>query len=189
LIEVIIITLIIAKLKGYNLKWLFQHWSIYPPLIMTLFNLFIEILLIIHINIPLENWFLSHQKLILAITYTSYTFLIFQYELYKNKNIKNKILTIILSPLATSFFYLWFGVKLNNIVITANNGLFPVFPFWYRDIIINDGIHILGNEVTKLKFLSDWIDIGWNIYSPGDVIMSLYMAIVLYFSIKRNNKK
>lgn len=90
------------------------------------------------------------------------------------------------------------GTLLNKLAINANGGIMPVHPtlskftgyFTTEAVgVASDGVHALMNEGTKLKFLCDYIDIGYSILSPGDVIIHAYAALLMYFVVKRNNGK
>ena len=50
MIETVIISLIICKIKKYDIKGLFRNWTIYPIVFMELVYLFIQI------NIFMENY-------------------------------------------------------------------------------------------------------------------------------------
>jgi len=91
-------------------------------------------------------------------------------------------------------FCLWLGSYLNKVAIVANGGYMPVFPsltYWtgyVKPEFIQDGIHILGNAYTYLIPLTDWIDLGYTILSPGDILVRLFALLIIYNSIKISNK-
>jgi hypothetical protein len=53
---------------------------------------------------------------------------------------------------------------------------------------VND-IHALGSSATKLKFLTDVIDIGYSIMSIGDVFIRVFAFIIIFSAIKKSNEK
>lgn len=55
-------------------------------------------------------------------------------------------------------------------------------------IMTVDNIHIIGNEGTRFKILTDFIDIGYSILSIGDILIHSFTFIVIYFTIKELNK-
>ena len=52
-----------------------------------------------------------------------------------------------------------------------------------------DGIHVLGNAETKMKFLTDFIDLGYTILSIGDLCIRVFVFIVIYNAIKKINSR
>ena len=151
MIEVIILTIVLAKLKGYSFKPLFQHWSVYPALITTLFNLFIVIGIISNNYIPYKTWLFSHQNIVLGITYLSYMPLVFKYRLYDSKKIKKEPFKTVFSPFMGAILCL-----------------------------------VIGGILNKITFI-DWINVRWNAYSTGDLIIFLYLVIISYYSIVKSN--
>ncbi|MBU5454137.1 DUF5317 family protein [Caproiciproducens sp. MSJ-32] len=178
MLEAIIISLIFSKIKGYKIKGIFKSWTIYPVLALEAIYLFAQV------NIFMGNYFMIKYVNILKTIYLcSYLPLIFYYEKYVQAIIGS--------------IFIFLGGFLNDIAIRANNGFMPVFPTLSRItgyIDINafgqiDNIHILGNESTKLKFLTDIFDIGYSVLSLGDIFMRLYVFIIIYSVIKEINKK
>lgn len=87
------------------------------------------------------------------------------------------------------------GTILNKIAISANNGKMPVFPtlsyltgYIKQDVFIKvKDIHVIGNASSNLKFLTDFIDLGYSILSIGDVFIRIFTFIIIYNSIKSIN--
>lgn len=48
-------------------------------------------------------------------------------------------------------------------------------------------IHILGDSNVKLKYLSDFIDIGYSILSIGDIFIRVFVVIIIYVTVKKTN--
>ena len=87
------------------------------------------------------------------------------------------------------------GALLNQLVIAANHGLFPV-------LIANCNIHPDEFDIhtcmiagSHLNFLADWINLHDGIYSPGDLLLTiadaiqtpcfwLWMAAILYMTLQ-----
>jgi len=87
-------------------------------------------------------------------------------------------LYLLATPLAC--FYL--GAGLNQAVLVANDGKFPVmlnehaahsdmFRVGKNGFI--DIVHYRMTRETKLNFLADWINLGTSILSPGDLLLAL----------------
>lgn len=176
MIETILIAFIVSKIKGHNIKPLFKSWAFYPVIIMELLYWIGQAFI----------WN-EHYEVISLLSFSktiylcSYLFLIFKYELYS-------------SAIVGSFFTIVGGL-LNDIAIKANDGFMPVFPTISTligyvspgEINISNDIHILGSSDTKLKILTDFIDLGYSVLSIGDVLIRVFVFLVVYNSIKKIN--
>lgn len=178
MIETILLALLVAKIKRYEIKPLFKSWVIYPVLGFEL------IYFIFQINIFLGNYSFIQYSSILKILYlNSYLLLILKFKQY-------------IAAIVGSIF-IFIGSVLNNIAIKANGGKMPVFPnlsyitgYAKLDSFtkIND-IHILGGETTNFKFLTDIFDLGYSILSIGDIFIRLFVFIIIFNTIKYINNK
>lgn len=176
MLETIIISLIFCKIKGLKIKPLFKNWTIYPVMFMEL------IYIIIQVNIYFENYSVINYVGILKTMYLcSYLPLIFRYNQY-------------ISAIIGAGFVVVGGI-LNDIAISVNNGYMPVFPtlsyvtgYAKSDSFsrVND-IHILGDSTTKLKILTDIIDVGYSVLSIGDLFIRVYVFIIIYNVVKLLN--
>lgn len=176
MLETIMISLIFCKVKGLKIKPLFKNWAIYPVMFMEL------IYIIMQVNIYLENYSVINYVGVLKTMYLcSYLPLIFKYNQY-------------ISAIIGAGFVI-IGGMLNNIAISVNNGYMPVFPtvsyltgYAKADSFsrVND-IHILGDSTTKLKILTDIIDVGYSVLSIGDVFIRVYVFIIIYNVVKLLN--
>ena len=174
--ETILISLLVAKIKGYKLKLLFKQWDIYPVLAFSVMYLAIEM------TIFRGNYSLIKYASIFKILYLcSFLTIIIKYQQF------------IAAFIGSGFMIL--GSILNNIAISANNGKMPVFPtlsyvtgYFKPDafIKVND-IHALGNGATKIKYLTDIIDLGYCIMSIGDVLIRIFAFIIIFNTIKHIN--
>ncbi|MEK6263574.1 MAG: DUF5317 domain-containing protein [Clostridium sp.] len=177
MIESILLALIIAKIKGYKVKPLFKTWSIYPVLAFVLMYVILEIMLF------RGNYtFIKYASTFHYLYLLAFLILIVKYKLN-------------VSAIIGSIF-IFIGSALNNIAIAANNGKMPVFPtlsyltgYAKPDSFMKvKDIHILGSEVTKLKFLTDIIDVGYSIMSIGDICIRVFAFIIIFNTIKVINK-
>lgn len=176
MLETIIISFIICKIKGFKIKPLFKSWTIYPVIFMEIVCLFIQI------NIFMENYeVINYVGLLKTFYLCSYLPLIFVYRQY-------------IYAIIGSVFVIIGGI-LNNIAIAANNGYMPVFPSLsyltgYAKVDaftkVKD-IHILGDSSTKLKFLTDIFDIGYSVLSIGDIFIRSFVFIIIYNIVKNLN--
>ena len=177
MIETILLAIVFAKIKGYKARPLFKSWAIYPVLTFGLMYVILEVMLF---N---GNYrFIKYSSTFHYLYFLTFLILIIKYKLN-------------VSAIIGSIF-IFIGSALNSIVIAANNGKMPVFPtlsYWTGyakpDAFtkVND-IHILGGDVTKLKFLTDIIDVGYSIMSIGDVCIRIFAFIIIFNTIKTVNK-
>ncbi|KMT23191.1 DUF5317 family protein [Clostridium cylindrosporum] len=177
MIETVILAMIFAKVKGYNIKPVFNSWEFYPVIFMEL------IIIIAQINIFLGNYFLVQYSGILKTTYLcTYLFIIFKHEIY------------IKAIIGSAFIVL--GGLLNDIAIKSNSGMMPVFPALsyltgYAKVDsfskVND-IHVLGSSSVKYICLTDIFDLGYSILSIGDIFIRVFVFIIIYAAIKKINE-
>lgn len=177
MIETILIALLILKIKGYKIKPMFKSLAFYPVLGFTLLYVFLNITIFCG-----YYGFIKYAGLLETAYIFTFLFLIFKYELYTSALIGSVSIFI--------------GTTLNKLAISANGGSMPVFPtlsyitgYAKPDSFLKvEDIHTLGNEATKLKVLTDYIDIGYSILSIGDIFIRLFTFIIIYNSIKYINK-
>ena len=177
MMETILAALFIAKLRGYKLKPLFKQWAIYPILAFELIYIFLQM------TIFMGNYDLIKYTGILKVIYLcSYLLLIIKYSLYKS------------AYLGSAFIFI--GSILNKVAIRANFGKMPVFPtisyitgYVKREQFVKaDNLHVLGTSSTKLKFLTDIIDMGYCIMSVGDIFIRFFVFIIIFSTIKYINQ-
>ncbi len=176
--ETILISLFICKLKKYKIREFLISPYILPILLIEILHLVFQLIIFS------GNYDFIHYGAILKTLYlSSYIFIIFKYEIY-------------ISAIMGSIFVL-IGGFLNDIAINFNGGYMPIYPsLSYITGYIEPGIfplandiHILGDTSTKLKFLTDYIDLGYAILSIGDIFIRFFVFIVIYNSIKSLNTK
>lgn len=178
MIETILIAMIILKIKGYKLKPMFKSWVFYPMLIFTLFYIFIQITIFCG-----YYGFVKYSALLERAYLLTFLFIIFKYDLYGSAIIGS--------------ISVFIGTMMNKVAMSANGGKMPVFPtlsritgYFKPDSFEKvKGIHMLGNEETKLKILTDYIDVGYSVLSIGDLFIRFFTFIIVYNSIKFLNKK
>jgi len=177
MIEPLLLALIFAKIKGYKLKPLFKDWAMCPLLA------FIIMYIILEVMVFQGNYtFIKYASTFHYIYLLTFLVLIIKYKLN-------------VSAIIGSIFIL-IGSVLNNIVIAANNGKMPVFPtlsyltgYAKPDSFMKtNDIHILGSQVTKLKFLTDIFDVGYCVMSIGDIFIRVFAFIIIFNTIKVLNK-
>lgn len=177
IIEIIIVCLL-AKLKRFQLHYLFRAWTFYPILLMQC------VLVVFQASL-----FFRQYMFVRFVPYTemavifSFIFALFAFKLY--------------TPAILGSISIGVGTLLNKLVIAQNAGKMPVYPtlsyltgYVTPEMLTSlDSLHSLGNPETKLKFLSDYIDYGYCILSPGDVFIHLFACIMLFELIKAVNAR
>lgn len=191
MIETWILAFIYSVKKKYNIKLIFKDWPIYFPLIMVITYIIFEIMIFNDIY-----WIAQYGTVFKQITLLSYFGLIYKYQLYDSMDInqKNEFSRFIKSPFMIAIVCLLIGYLLNYLAIIANSGHMPVFPSntyftGYTDIssFTDDSFYVLGDSTSKVIPLCDTIDIFISNLSIGDIFVRFYVAILIYFSIKRIN--
>jgi hypothetical protein len=176
MIETVLLAMLVGKIKGYKVRPLFDCWEVYPVVISVIVYLFLNI------GVFLGYYkFVKYSGFMESIYICTFLFLILKYKLY---------ISSILGSLS-----IFIGTGLNKAAIMVNDGKMPVFPtFSYITGYANprvfekvNGLHVLGSEVTRFKFLTDIIDLGYSILSIGDIFIRFFTFIIIYSAIKHIN--
>jgi len=176
MIETILIAMLAAKIKGYKLKPLFLSWEVYPVLVFVIIYMFLNL------GVFLGNYnFIKYAGILEKVYFFTFFILIIKYKQYNNAIIGSMAIII--------------GTILNKIAISANSGKMPVFPtlsyvtgYIKPDIFIKvKDIHVIGDASSKLKFLTDYLDLGYSILSIGDIFIRVFAFIIIFGSIKSIN--
>ena len=142
----------------------------------------------------------EYTNIFKALTILSFFGLICQYELYDSIYDKYKgkgLKAFLTSPFILAIVCLFIGYGLNYIAIVTNGGHMPVFPTMtistgYTDLneFTKDSFYILGGYDSKMIPLCDIFDLfGYSNLSLGDLFIRCYAFIILFFSLKKSNKK
>ena len=166
-----------AKIKGYRLKPVLRAYSLYPYVIAEVISLFLQISIFLN-----DYRYVQYASIIKTVYLYTLIIPILVYKLYK-PGIYGSILILI-------------GTILNKFVMSQNGGKMPVFASfskitgYYNEtaLPIADTIHVVGNDATRFKFLTDFIDVGYSILSIGDVLIHAFAFIVIYSVIKEVNR-
>ncbi len=169
---------LLAKLKHYKIRYLFCTWSFYPIFILQCILIFLQGAIFTG-----NYYFIQYASVIETLIILSFVFPLLAYQLYKPAFIGTGLVLL--------------GSLLNRLVIGQNNGKMPVFPtlsyltgYVHADTMNSiDNIHIIGSEASRLKFLADYIDVGYSILSPGDLLIHSFTFIMLYCTIRSVNLK
>lgn len=176
-VEILLVCLL-AKLKQYQLKYLFRSWTFYPVLFVQL------ALVVFQFSIFFKSYYFTRFVPITEpAVILSFVFAMFAYRLYK--------------PAIAGSASILLGTALNKFVIAQNGGKMPVFPsLSYVTGYVTpemfgsvDCLHILGSADTKFKLLTDYIDYGYSILSPGDILIHFFACIMFYFIIVAVNEQ
>jgi hypothetical protein len=174
--ETIFASFLLGKIKHYKIKYLFLNWSFYPFLLTQCVLIFFQV------NAFLGNYYyVQYASIIKTSVILSFIFPLFVFNLYKPALIGSGSIVI--------------GTLMNNFVIAQNSGKMPVFPsLSYLTgyvkpntfVAVND-LHILGSAATHFNFLTDYIDVGYSILSPGDLFIHFFSFIMLFYTLKAVN--
>jgi len=175
----ILLTFLFAKVKRYKILPVFKTVALYPLFTVELLYWFFQI-----------NTFMGNYRYIQYAPYLKNAYMlvllvpIFMYRLY--------------GPALVGSGLVILGTILNKTAMHANHGKMPMFPTLSRltgylneNVILSgsDKIHVFGTSATKLKILTDYIDIGWSVLSIGDVFIHSFIIVITYFTIKAVNQK
>lgn len=176
MVEATLLALLVAKIRKYKITPLFKDWAIYPALIFSVLYIVLQTMVF------LDDYRLAkHAQLFSTLYLCTFLVLIFRYKQY-------------LAGFIGAMFIIT-GTILNNVVMAANGGKMPVFATlsnitgFVKNDMFKDSVHIFGDSSTKLKFLSDIFDVGYCIYSLGDVLVCVFAFIVVLMSINYINAK
>lgn len=169
----ILVPLLVAHCRRHPLRPLFTAWDLLPLLLTESVHIFFQI------SCWLGNtqW-IGYGKYLQWAFLLSLLFPILRRELY--------------IPALWGAGCTLAGSFLNHLVIAANGGKMPVWPtlsqwtgYCTREMLSSgvDGLHVLMTNDAALPFLADYLDLGWCILSPGDVLNHLFVAIILYRAV------
>ncbi|MPM08339.1 hypothetical protein SDC9_54651 [bioreactor metagenome] len=178
MIITILAVFLLAKARHYKLRYFFRSWMCVPILLTQGILVFFQCTIFFH-----TYYFVRYAGLIQQAIILSFLFPIIAYRIYR--------------PAVFGAVSVLTGSVLNNFVMAQNGGKMPVFPslsyltgYVPRDgFPVADTVHILGSTATKYRFLTDYIDIGYSVLSPGDLLVHLFTFMMLYCTIKAMNEK
>lgn len=170
----ILLPFLIAIIKKMRFKSIFLKPDLYPVLFAEAVHIFFQI-----------NFFFGKTD---YVKYSKYLQIFFMVSLLLPV-IRKKLY---LQAIVGSVFAV-IGSVLNKIVINVNGGHMPVYPtlskltgFYHEGQLSGniDSLHIFMTNATKLNFLADYIDLGFSILSPGDVLIHMFIAVIIYYTLK-----
>lgn len=178
MIITILLAILFSKYKHLNIQPIFKCMWLLPIAILEAIHLIFQICIMNKIYI-----FIPYAELLKRVYLYALFFPILRYRLYR--------------PALTGSWCIILGTLLNRMVMTANGGQMPIYPsiskltgyFSMSPLFGYDSIHYLGNSQSKLKYLSDYIDLGFCILSPGDLLIHFFTFLILYNTIKKLNQK
>lgn len=174
-VEILVICLI-AKAKRFRLSYLWHTWTFYPILLAQV------LLVALQATVFLRDFRLVPYGACVEIgVILSFLFALLAFGLYK--------------PALVGSLSIAAGTVLNRFAIAQNGGHMPVFPTLsyltgYIDPSVfgtADQLHTLGNAATRVWYLTDYIDYGYSVLSPGDLLIHLYACLMFYALIRAVN--
>ncbi len=176
MIITILAVFLLAKAKHYKLSYFFKSWMCVPILLTQ------GVLVFFQASIFCGTYrFVRYAGLIQQAVILAFLFPIIVYKIYK--------------PAIAGTLFVLAGSALNNFVMAKNGGRMPVFPTLSyltgyvprAGFDLADTVHILGGAATRFWYLTDYIDVGYSVLSPGDLLVHMFTFIMLYFTIKEAN--
>lgn len=169
---------ILAKVKKLKLHYLFRTWTFYPILLTQ------SLLVVFQASIFMRSsFFLPVTPYVEFGIIMSFSFSMIAFGLYK--------------PALWGSVSVLAGTALNRLVIASNGGKMPAYPtlsyltgYMTPEMLRTvDTLHVAGDTTVKLKFLTDYIDYGYCILSPGDLLIHLFAVLMLYALIRAVNDR
>ena len=173
----IILALIFAKVKHYSIRPIVKAYALYPLALLEVGYWALQITVFMH------NYYFIQYASYVKSAYLYVMFIpIIVYKLYK--------------PALCGSASVLVGTGLNKLVMSANGGKMPVYATlslytgYYNEtpMLTPGNIHCVGTAATKLKILTDYIDVGFCILSVGDLFVHAFIFIILFYTIKSLNK-
>ena len=174
----IVFALLLAAVRKYSLKPLLTAYALYPFAFLTLVVIYLQAGIFLH-----DYTLITYASVIKSAYLMTLIIPFLVYRLFKPGLVGASLIVA--------------GSLLNRLVISQNNGKMPVYATfskltgYYSETVLRtvDTVHSVGDSSTRLKFLTDFIDIGYSILSIGDVLIHSFAFIILYFSIKEIHKR
>lgn len=173
----IIAALVFSKIRHYSLKPLLKAYALYPLFLLEIVYWFLQA------TIFMKNYYFLQYASYVKSAYLFVLFVpIIMYKLYK--------------PALVGSGSILIGTFLNRLVMNANGGKMPVFPTlslltgYYSEASMSaaqNNIHTVGTAATRLKILTDYIDVGFSVLSIGDLFVHAFTFIILFYTIKSLN--
>lgn len=179
MLEALVGAAIVAKLRKYRLRCCFRFRFTYILVGALLLLMGLQVLILSGFY-GIVGW-MQAGRLVLLPVFLASAFL-------ARNELSAKHLAAVLSSCVL-------GAGLNQWVMAANGGNMPVHQSLSR-LLGMDSFHAMGikqnylvaGDDTKLRFLGDILDVGYEIYSLGDLLMVGAASILLYCYIKRCNR-
>ena len=172
-VETVLLALLLAKLRGNRLRPFWRSGWFYPIFAADLFSVFLNVQIILRIDM-----FLPLAGVIKAVYMSLYILPLIRYRLY--------------GPGLAGAGCILAGTAMNKIVMAANGGRMPVYPTlsrltgYFDPALLDkpDSIHMLGGADTQLKFLTDYLDIGYSVLSIGDLFIRAFVVLIVFYAVK-----
>jgi len=173
----IILALLVAKVKHYSLMPIIKAYALYPLFLLEIGYWGLQATIFMH------NYYFAPYASYVKSAYLYVMFVpIIVYKLYK--------------PALCGSAFVLVGTGLNKLVMGVNGGKMPAYATlsrytgYYNEtpMLTPGNIHCVGTAATKLKILTDYIDVGFCILSVGDLFVHAFIFIILFYTIKSLNK-
>lgn len=173
MLETLLLAMFISYKKGYDINCIWKEKAFYPIVLCEATYWVIQVSLFNG-----DYTVLNYTSLFKTVYLCSTLFIVFRYELYKYALVGAASVLL--------------GGWCNDLAIAANGGKMPAFPHlsYLTGYVtpeafgVADQLHILGSDLTRMKWLTDIFDIGYSILSLGDIFIRILPFVVVYQGIK-----
>lgn len=173
MLETVLFSLLLAKLRGNRLSPFWKSAWFYPVFLAEIFSIFLQVQIFMH-----NPAYLPLAEIVKSVYLSLYLLPLVRYRLFKPGLIGAGCIVA--------------GTVMNHFVMAANGGKMPVFPTLsrltgYFDPVFIEGpnsIHMLGSASTHLNFLSDYIDLGYSVLSLGDLVIRIFVVLIIFYAVK-----
>lgn len=174
MIETVLLAFIIARLKGYRLMPFLREYAVWPFILLTAVYLYLPFL-----NFKGDISLVRFSRYFMLGYFVSVILFAVRFKTYFEMIIASLMM--------------FAGTAMNNLAIWANGNRMPVFAsislatgfIKNKNDLLLDGVHTIGTPDTKLKFLTDFIDIGYCVLSIGDIFIKAFVFFIVFYSIKK----
>lgn len=171
--------ILLAKIKGNRVSVVFKEISLLPLFILEILFWYFQMC------VWMGNYsFIQYASMIQSLYILSLLWPVLKYKLFGYAVAGSGLVAV--------------GSYMNKLVMNANAGRMPVYPSIskYTGYFVNGALevsgdlrHVIMSDTTKLKYLGDYIDVGFSIMSPGDVLMHIFITLVIFGTINEFNRK
>lgn len=173
MIETLLLAVLLAHKRGYALRGLRQAKLLYPIYLFEVVTLGFQASIFFGVYT-----FIPYAPIIKTTYMVALALPLIYYQQYR--------------ACLVSAGCVFAGSILNNLAMAANGGKMPVYPTLSyltgyvntRNLDLGGSLHVLGGSATRLKVLTDYIDIGYSVLSIGDILVRVMGFLAVYCTLR-----